>query len=175
MIQEIKMSAQEETKMSAQEEIKEVTKKRVYKKKVIEVSGQSIQSNDVPEVDPVVVESIELPKRKYQRRQSKDGIATPLDTRKPKETPIIDKAPEPEPTIPFPDPTHREMSHLANIPSPTTESDSSSPDGSSHRVVASADSQRDRGNDSISLYAKYSPEGRRQTAKFDICRLYPFK
>ena len=150
--------------------------KRVYKKKVVEAPEVALSPDDqLPRGSSPDGQSIELPKRKYQRRQSKDGIATPLDTRKPKETPIIDKAPEPEPTIPFPDPTHREMSHLENIPSPTTESDSSSPDGSSHRVVASADSQRDRGNDSISLYAKYSPEGRRQTAKFDICRLYPFK
>jgi len=66
MIQEIKMSAQEETKMSAQEEIKEVTKKRVYKKKT-EVSNE-----DCPK-----------PKAKRQPKLKKDAVMEPmLDTTK---------------------------------------------------------------------------------------------
>ena len=66
MIQEIKMSVQEETKMSAQEEIKEVTKKRVYKKKT-EVSNE-----DCPK-----------PKAKRQPKLKKDAVMEPmLDTTK---------------------------------------------------------------------------------------------
>jgi len=102
--------------------------KRVYKKKVVEAPEVALSPDD---------QSIELPKRKYQRRQSKDGIATPLDTRKPKETPIIDKAPEPEPTIPFPDP----------IPSPTTESDSPTRGRTSDDSSSPDGSQRDRGSE----------------------------
>ena len=64
--EETKMSAQEETKMSAQEEIKEVTKKRVYKKKT-EVSNE-----DCPK-----------PKAKRQPKLKKDAVMEPmLDTTK---------------------------------------------------------------------------------------------
>ena len=138
--------------------------KRVYKKKVVEAPEVALSPDDqLPRGSSPDGQSIELPKRKYQRRQSKDGIVTPLDTRKPKETPIIDKAPEPEPTIPFPDPTHREMSHLANIPSPTTESDSSSPDGS----------QRDRGSEDEApspIVPQKKPRTDKQIAAFNRMR-----
>ena len=64
--------------------------KRVYKKKVV-VEKIDETLPDVPSgYIPEVVESIEKPKRKY--------------TRKIKETPAVEKAPTPEPTIPEPTP-----------------------------------------------------------------------
>ena len=65
MIQEIKMSAQEEIKMK-EEEVKEVTKKRVYKKKT------EVSNDDCPK-----------PKAKRQPKLKKDAVMEPmLDTTK---------------------------------------------------------------------------------------------
>lgn len=78
--------------------------KRVYKKKntntPVEETFTDVPSGYVPEV----VESIEKPKRKY--------------TRKPKETPAIESAPTPEPTIQEP---------TQFIHTPETSSDEESP------------------------------------------------
>ena len=64
MIQEIKMSTQEEIKMS--EEVKEITKKRVYKKKT------DVSNDDCPK-----------PKAKRQPKLKKDAVIEPiLDTTK---------------------------------------------------------------------------------------------
>lgn len=86
--------------------------KRVYKKKntntPVEETFTDVPSGYVPEV----VESIEKPKRKYTRKPSSSPDGSLRD--RGKETPAVEKAPEPEPTIPEPTPF---------IPTPETSSD----------------------------------------------------